>query len=215
MAIKLSHGNKKLVSTKDVKFLIWSIPPQTTCPYATEHCKASCYAMKAWKAYPNVRKAWTENYNETLKHKTDDNFVSNMVNAITAELNRPSFKRAKEIIVRIHESGDFYSQAYANAWRLIASRFMEDERIHFMAYTKSVSYFMDGRTPSNMTVRFSLWDDTKPSQTAMATKLGLPVYTAVDEFTNEPESERCGCDDCGSCGKCWSLAYNMLKCEIH
>lgn len=45
-------------------------------------------------------------------------------------------------------------------------------------------------------------------------KMGLPIYTAVESFTNEPKKERCECVDCGHCRKCWS-AIEMLKCEIH
>ena len=209
--ITLSEGNKKLVPNKDVRFLIWSIPPIFTCPFATELCKKFCYAMKAYRAYPNARKAWNEHYR--LSRKGD--FIVRMVYTILAYASKPSYKSAKQIVFRIHESGDFYNKEYAMAWVTIAEIISELEpKVHFMAYTKSIEYFKGVDIPSNMTVRFSLWSDTEPSQKALAEEMGLPVYTAVESFTNEPKKERCECVDCGHCRKCWS-AIEMLKCEIH
>ena len=215
--LHLSKGNKKLVSNNDVRFLIWSIPPISTCPFATKLCTKFCYAMKAWKAYPNVRKAWTENFNETLSA----DFVDNMLAELWGEIAKPKYNKAKQIVVRIHESGDFYCEDYANEWLNIAWN-MElfkavhpnAEKVKFMAYTKSIKYFADADIPNNMTIRFSLWSDTEPSQKALAEEMGLPIYTAVESFTNEPKKERCECVDCGKCRKCWS-AIEMLKCEIH
>ena len=45
--LTLSEGNAKLKPTGAVKYLIWNIPAIKTCPYATEHCKKACYAIKA------------------------------------------------------------------------------------------------------------------------------------------------------------------------
>ena len=213
----LSKGNKKLVSNNDVRFLIWSIPPISTCPFATELCTKFCYAMKAWKAYPNVRKAWAENFDETLSV----DFVENMLAELWGEIAKPKYNKAKQIVVRIHESGDFYCEDYANEWLNIAWNMQifqavhpNAEKVQFMAYTKSIKYFADADIPKNMTVRFSLWSDTEPSQKALAEEMGLPIYTAVESFTNEPKKERCECVDCGHCRKCWS-AIELLKCEIH
>ena len=212
MAIKLSHGNKKLVSNPDTRFLIWSIPPVATCPYSTALCRKFCYAMKAYKAYPNAKRAWNDNYMESLKV----NFADNMILTITAELNRPSYKKAKNVVVRIHESGDFYDKYYTESWLKVARFFNEyAPQVKFMAYTKSVEYFKGEDIPANMTVRFSLWSDTEPEQLAIAESMNLPIYTAVESFTNEPKRERCGCVDCAKCSKCWNAKFAMLKCEIH
>ena len=210
--LHLSHGNKKLVPNDKVKFLIWSLPPISTCPFATPMCKKFCYAMKAFKAYPNARNAWEDNFKESQNRF----FAQEMILAIAKELDRPSVKKAKTLVVRIHESGDFYSKEYAKAWLKVAWYFMgyAPNKVKFMAYTKSIEFFKDERIPENMAVRFSLWDDTEPTQKALAEEMGLPIYTAVDKFTTEPKAERCGCVDCGKCCKCWS-ALKMLKCEIH
>ena len=31
------NGNKKLINTATVRFMIWNIPAVVTCPFATEH----------------------------------------------------------------------------------------------------------------------------------------------------------------------------------
>lgn len=68
-------GNKKLVNTGSVRFMIWNLPAIKTCPYATAHCKKYCYAKKAENVYPDCLPCRERNFNETLK----DDFVENMI----------------------------------------------------------------------------------------------------------------------------------------
>jgi len=209
--ITLSEGNKKLIPSKDAKFLIWNLPAIVTCPFATEHCRSLCYALKAERVYPSVKKSRYEHFELS---KSND-FVNRMIFTINAYMNRPSYKNAKKVIVRIHESGDFYNLKYTLAWLDIALAFLNNKKIVFMAYTKSVDYFKGLTLPDNMVVRFSLWDDTKLKDAMIAKIMGLPIYTAVDKFTNETAKEKCPCKDCGKCGKCWEKSIDMIKCEIH
>lgn len=216
--IKLSESNKKLQPTKDVKFLIWNIPSKITCPFATEHCKKFCYAVKAEKAYPTCLPSRTKH----LEESKADNFVDRMIYTINAYLSKPSYKSAKKIVVRIHESGDFYNQMYANKWLKIAEHFKADKRIVFMAYTKSIiffanSVFSDNKKyiPNNMIVRYSIWDDTNKQDLTVAKRWGFVTYSAVDKFTKDIKSQnRCLCRDCANCGKCWSKTKSIV-CEIH
>lgn len=207
--IKLSEGNNKLVPNKDTKFLVWNLPSITTCPYATEHCKSFCYARKAEKAYPSVMPSRLAHLEASRK----PDFVERMIFTIEAYLSKPSYKTAKKVVVRVHESGDFYSAEYMAKWFEIAEHFKGDHRIVFMAYTKSLVY-INYNVPKNVVVRFSVWDDTEASQIELADKWGLPTYSAVDRFTNEPSQSRCLCRDCARCGKCWSRTKSVV-CEIH
>jgi len=50
--LKIQRGNHKLHKG----ILTWSLPPILSCVNC-EHCSKHCYALKAWKQYPNVRKA--------------------------------------------------------------------------------------------------------------------------------------------------------------
>ena len=208
---RLSEGNKKLKPNKFVKFLIWNLPAIVTCPFATELCKRFCYAIKAERCYPSARKARKDNYDKSL----ENSFVNDMIFTISTHLERRSYKTAKKVVVRIHESGDFYSKEYTKKWLAIARHFEDNDKIVFMAYTKSVEFFKGEEIPKNMVVRFSLWDDTDTKQAMLAVMLGMGIYTAVEKFTDEPKIERCGCVDCGKCGKCWNKNIKTLKCEIH
>lgn len=214
--IKLSESNKKLVPNKDTKFLIFNLPSKITCPYATEHCKKFCYAVKAETAYPTCLPSRMKHFEESKQ----GDFVDRMIYTINAYLSKPSYQTAKKVVVRIHESGDFYNFMYMGKWYKIAERFKADKRVVFMAYTKSVAYVntlaeIGHNIPKNMVIRFSIWDDTEPNQIYLANKYNLPTYSAVDKFTADIKSQnRCLCRDCAKCGKCWNKTKSIL-CEIH
>lgn len=155
--IQLSEGNKKLKPTADTKFLIFNLPSIITCPFATDMCKHFCYAKKAEAAYPACKPSRLKHLEESKRA----DFVIRMVYTIESYLLKPSYQKAKKIVVRIHESGDFYNQRYADKWVRIAEHFKHDKRVVFMAYTKSLIYFGNReQIPNNMVVRFSIWDDT-------------------------------------------------------
>lgn len=114
--ILVSHGNAKL----DKSIGIFSLPAIKTCPNC-ENCKKTCYARKAEKRYPNVLPC--REVNLTASKAKD--FENRMVALI-------KWKKFK--IFRIHESGDFYSQEYADRWTRIAERCPD---VAFWTYTKS------------------------------------------------------------------------------
>lgn len=208
------NGNKKLVNTESIRFIIWNLPAQITCPFATEHCKASCYAKKAERAYPSVLPSRMINLEDSKRA----DFVDRMIQTIAKLLNGKAFE-GKFCYFRIHESGDFYNKEYAVKWLQIARWFERhgwNNRIKFLAYTKSVQYFKGEAIPNNMIVRFSIWDDTNVNDIILAEKLKLPIYTAVEKFTDIlPDEKRCDCADCANCGKCYKSEYNWIACEIH
>lgn len=217
--ITLSERNKKLVPTENVKFLIWNLPSVITCPFATAHCKEFCYAEKAEKAYPNCLPSRLEHF----RISREPDFIERMIYTIEAYLIKPSYKNAKKVVVRIHESGDFYNQQYAINWVKIAEHFKYNKKVVFMAYTKSITFFSDNvhsevnhkQPPKNMVVRFSIWDDTNYWDLRSAKRWQFPTYSAVDTFTKEiPSQNRCRCKDCATCGKCWGKTKNII-CEIH
>ena len=221
--VYFARRNKKLVPNKDTKFLIWSLPAIKTCPNACDACKYWCYAVKSEKAYPGCLPCRERNFKATMH----DDFVEIVSTYIHNAANHYKYKAAKRIVVRIHESGDFYSQEYYNKWISIAIACSDIKNVVFMAYTKSVSFVKNGPAiPKNMVVRFSLWNDTpdrkgnmlagsSADDIATAKALNLPVYSAVEEFTTESKKTRCDCVDCGTCNKCWCKAIEMLLCEIH
>jgi hypothetical protein len=211
--LTLSRGNKKLVANGNNVFLIWNLTAESTCPNSTKLCRKFCYAKKAERLYPSVRKSRTEQMEESTK----SDFVENMINTINWQLGCRSIK-GKKIYFRIHESGDFYSQKYFNNWVAISKVFPD---IKFMAYTKSVKYIKNTEMsiPSNFVLRYSIWDDTKKDQLEMASSLELPIYTAfpkdeLKEMVKNGGFTKCDCD-CTKCKKCYSNHYQKLAVAIH
>lgn len=211
----VSNGNKKLVSNDKVLFLIWNIPARITCPYATEHCKKFCYAVKSEQNYPDCLPCRERNF----RFSQSDDFVPSMIAYIEIKLN--NLKPGRKIYFRIHESGDFYNQKYVDKWLMIIAHFANDNRIVFMAYTKSVLFFVGKHLSQykNFVLRFSIWDDTDAAQIAIAEKLELPIYTALstDDLAKEDKGTYffCACEDCANCGACYSNLVKRIICLIH
>lgn len=211
--IYLSTGNKKLKSSKEVKFLIFNLPAIKTCPFATEHCKALCYARKAEKMYPGCLPCREKNFMESKK----ESFVNDMTEVINNYVSRKAYKAAEKIFFRIHESGDFYNQEYFDKWVQIAKVF---PNVTFLAYTKSVRYvlFTTEIIPENFIIRYSLWDDTKETEKSLCDCLYLPTYTAeymTKEKIQSLGDRFCECKDCGTCRKCYSNEIHDIVTEIH
>lgn len=212
-AVSISTGNRKLKSSKDVKFLIWNLPAVVTCPYRTAMCSAACYAIKAEKAYPDVLPA--RNYNFELS-KTDF-FVDFMSRLFHEIAKKAAYKKAKWILVRIHESGDFYSVEYMKKWFDIAENCKDIKNMLFMAYTKSLPFYdtLKGNKPLNFVVRGSVWDDTSDEQLALIKKYNLPIYTAYEPGKFPKNYKKCSCVDCGKCQMCYKEENKLIACEIH
>lgn len=209
------NGNSKLKNNDKVRFIIWNLPSQKTCPFATELCKKSCYAKKA-ERYPSCKNSRELNYIETLQ----DNFVDNMIFTIETALNSKAFK-GKKAYFRIHESGDFYNLDYTIKWINIIKHFENNNNIVFLAYTKSIEYFLTvgyGKKdfPKNLVVRSSLWADTSEFLKELSFAFNFPYYIALKELpTNDRYITICDCIDCGTCLKCYSNQYKNIVVKIH
>lgn len=202
--IKLSNGNKKLAATNDYQFLIWNIPAIRTCPFATESCKAACYAIKAEYIYPSALESRERHFAATLR--------ADFVPAMIAIIEKQIKKDKRYLLFRIHESGDFYSREYLFKWEQIAAHFI-GRKITFQAYTKSINFV---NPICNIHFTYSIWDDTKPEAIALASKKGLQTYSAVKacDFDDVPDVNKCLCVDCGNCRKCYS-GFDSVIVAIH
>lgn len=212
----LSTGNKKLVSDKDVKFLIWNLPAVITCPYRTAACEKACYARTAEKVYPEVLPSRMRN----LAASKEADFVDKMVETIHAYANRKAYKAAKEIRFRIHESGDFYNKKYAMAWLEIARRCADIPNLVFLAYTKSFIYFDGVTLPSNFQLLASIWNDTKRNQLDIVMRNGWRIYTAIPDRYIETAKEygfvECTCENCNNCKTdCYHNGNNIIAVRLH
>ena len=204
--LSVSDRNKKLIPDAFTRFIIWNIPAVKTCPFRTALCEKFCYAVKAETAYPDCLPSRERNF--AISRRND--FVENMTYTI---LKIRKGTRKKWVIVRIHESGDFYNKEYAEKWIAIMNN-CKGENIKFIAYTKSFPYFDGVKLPENFSLRASIWDDTKPEFLETIARNGWNIYTAVKEFKPGDTFTRCRCNDCAGCGKCWEN-YKDIRCEIH
>ncbi len=211
-----ANGNKKLRNTDTVRFLIWNLPAVKTCPFRTAMCEKSCYARKAERVYPTVLPCREQNYLDSL----ENDFAENMIYTIEKKLKHRAYS-GKKIIFRIHESGDFYNVEYFRKWCRIAEHFENDERIVFLAYTKSVAFYKSARIPHNLIIRSSIWADTCAQSITITKAFNIPIYTALtpQEIDAERAAGRiftvCRCDDCATCGECWNKSVKDIICKIH
>ena len=159
--LKFSNGNGKLRNR-----LIFSLPAGYACPHAgvcktfadrntgaiqdlpqlggTDAPEYRCFAAMA-EVRPNVREARWHNWDllrSTLY--SNGNQVINLRDLIEHSLVVQKPKK----LVRIHESGDFWTQNYMKAWMMVARARPQQT---FYAYTKSLTMWHNLRDeiPSN------------------------------------------------------------------
>ena len=175
----LKYSNAKLHNQ-----LIFSIPANLeicgrACP--------SCYAMKFQRLYPNVLPYRQARYEASLQ----PDFTDRIIQEITS-CKKPL------VAVRIHESGEFYSQQYINSWATIASAL---PHIRFYTFTKRIADF--DFTPLSSLSNFTLINSLQSGGLNYGKALDLPPNIYVCPATTS--SSRCGID----CSWCWS------KCAQH
>jgi hypothetical protein len=140
MSPAFTKANKHLFNEK---IMAWNLPAGHSCPAALE-CLAKadketgrltkgkdqlfkCYAAVT-ERFPSVRSRVWCNFDAVRGKGTNEIFE-----VISTALP------IKAKIVRIHAGGDFFSQAYFDAWIMLANSRPE---VTFYAYTKSVQYWV-------------------------------------------------------------------------
>jgi hypothetical protein len=176
----LGNGNTKLKKTAkefNVRIFNFSIPAgndkktgKITCPFAGS-CLSLCYAKKGMYRFGNVERALSKRYEATK----EENFVSR----ITDELAK--VKKDRQIYVRIHDSGDFYSPTYFAKWLEIARL---NPSVRFYAYTKSHSFIRGNFSiPENMDLIFSL-GSTKDELINTETERHSKIFQSSEDMEN-------------------------------
>jgi hypothetical protein len=174
----LGTGNTKLKNTAkhfDIKIFNFSIPAgndkasgKITCPFAGS-CLSLCYAKKGMYRFGNVERALTKRYEASKE--------ADFVQRINDELSK--VKKGKQVYVRIHDSGDFYSPAYFAKWLEIARL---NPAVRFYAYTKSHSFIRGNfAIPENMDLIYSL-GSTKDELINQETERHSKIFQSADEM---------------------------------
>jgi hypothetical protein len=145
----LSKGNKKYL-IPGLRVRTFGLPAYKAkdgtlmCPGAGQ-CRKGCYACQGHYSMPNV----TQAQERRLKLTRNPRFVDTVVDEV---------QRLKLDYVRIHDSGDFYSRKYLEAWIRICRRCPGTT---FFGYTKMVPLVHAIPLPPNMCLALSeggIWD---------------------------------------------------------
>jgi hypothetical protein len=160
--LKFSTGNGKLKNR-----LIFSLPAGYSCPHAgvcktfadrttgaitdlpqytgvtTEH-DFRCFAAMA-EVRPNVREARWHNW-DLLRETIHSN--GNQATLLRDLIDLSLLMQPPKELIRIHESGDFWTENYMRAWAMVAQG-RPDQK--FYAYTKSLGMWLalQDMLPSN------------------------------------------------------------------
>ena len=116
-----------------------------TCPMAGK-CAIGCYAKSGAYVWSNVKQAYEKRLAATLQADFSE-VISEDIEKILSK------KSTKNLVIRIHDSGDFYDLGYFEKWFKVMVRFPQ---VKFYAYTKMVEMFKGRFLPSNFTLIFSL-----------------------------------------------------------
>tara|TARA_R100000951_G_scaffold16761_1_gene13375 strand:- start:235 stop:840 length:606 start_codon:yes stop_codon:yes gene_type:complete len=135
-----------------------------TCPFA-DKCIKYCYAQKGSYSWGNVKPAFEKRYELT---KTD-----RFVDEISKEI-----VRKKPDFIRVHDSGDYYSNKYRDKWFTLMSRFKD---VKFYSYTNSIPLFRGKDLPDNFCTIYS--DGGKLAHTIdKTTERHSMVFKGIDEM---------------------------------
>ena len=167
MLLKFSFGNSKLANDT----LIFNLPAGKTCPGALlcksfavvgkdgkrhiqdgEHTEFRCFAASGEVQYDSAFYNRANNFQMIVDAIRDGSAADLIHNSIQHHRTRNTKK------VRTHESGDFFSGAYLDAWIEVAHR---NPDLIFYCYSKSLQLFLNFKLPENFFMTASYggkWD---------------------------------------------------------
>lgn len=118
-----------------------------TCPHAGS-CLIDCYALKGgYVQYPKSSRFRSRMINFLVNDP--DGFKTKLMQEIGIKL-KTAKRKNKQLAIRWHDAGDFFSMDYLKIANEIANAFPD---VNFYAYTKNSSVM--GNTPPNFDPRFS------------------------------------------------------------
>ena len=212
------HGNGKLLDYTNDDGLTFNYAQFNTralkdCPFKSAGCTAVCYATKGNHVFPSV----TESREHSFMDSQRADFAEAMVYTIHTEQKSKRYSSAV-MLIRIHESGDFYSLQYLRKWVQVWKAVEHNDGVQFTVYTKSFKFFLmlseeetsivngclvSGRVAINLSL-----DDTTTSEQWKAyyeCKKRFPkmnTYYCTEHVDNVKHDNVCDCADCAKCGKC-------------
>ena len=185
-------GNAKL--ERDT--VVFSLPAGHACPFAHQcrsaaervtgkiqdgsHTQFRCYAANTEALFRNVRESRWQNF-EAIKAAGSTLQMAALIDRCIPR------RKGKTKLVRYHQSGDFFNQAYFDAWLLVARN---NPDLTFYGYTKALPFWVKrlneipanmklvasrGGSADNLISMFGLRSAKVVFSEAEAAKLNLPI----------------------------------------
>lgn len=226
----IPHGNGKLLdfdnleTGEKIRYAQFNTRAIEDCPFRSEGCEAVCYATKGNHMFPSVIESRIRSYEVSKK----ENFSETMTYTIRYLLKTKRYRDAI-MLIRIHESGDFYSLQYLKKWVRIWARFNYTKKVRFVFYTKSFMFFLmlteEEKTiirnmmkAGTLSINLSLDDTTTTEQKIAYLKMlkEFPLcntYRVTEKVTEK--DDKCDCANCAKCGACNTASGKEKVVEIH
>lgn len=194
----ISEGNTKLRNIPVI-----SLTPKATClgcraGEAEVPCGQTCYAVKAYRQYDNVRIAWDDN--AVLAFRSPGTLMGRVVRWLEDHSGNGKRSRFGKRF-RWHGAGDIVSRAYLDGMIWVAKQF-PDRR--FLCFSKMWvrGWFPPVETlPSNLKLFASMWSGWYPG---VKLPEGYPVAWMQDGMETRIPRDTFVCPgDCGNCDTCW------------
>ena len=147
-----------------------------SCPNATSVCSKVCYAGKLEKVYKGVRDTLLHNW-ELLRNADEDTMVS-LLSEMINEFKSDCDKRNAKKLFRIHWDGDFFSDTYTNAWKIVITN---NTDIQFWVYTRVPSAAAKLQGIENLSLYFSTDNDNKDEAVKLSNQ-GIRLAYLADTF---------------------------------
>lgn len=188
-SVLTQNSKMKKSGNTDLEVYNWGIPAFRakdgfkTCPNAGL-CAAGCYARSGAYLFSNVAQA----FENRLALSKDKNFDFVMIDAISKALKKAE-KKNKSVLIRIHDSGDFYNLDYTLTWFRIMKAFEKNtDKVQFYAYTKQVEMFKGPSINENLPNNFTLIYSYGGKQDDLINPL-LDRHSMVFESTSQLNSQ--------------------------
>jgi len=148
-----------------------------TCPQAGV-CASGCYAKSGAYVWSTVARAY-----ENRLALTRTKGFEEVVNFEIAKLLKKH--KTDILLLRIHDSGDFYSKEYQLAWYDIASQWLNEPRVYLYAYTKMVKQSNDLKShqPRNFRLIYS-YGGKQDSMIQPETDFHSRVFESIDDLND-------------------------------
>ena len=227
-------GNTKLLDYDDnenndfIRYAQFSTRALKDCPFKSAGCTIACYATKGLHNFPSVK----ENRKAAKLASENPNFAENMIFTIETEFKSARYA-GKHMMLRLHESGDFYSVEYLEKWIDVFTHFLKNRENHFTTcfYTKSFEYFLsidDSKAAvinecldnNIVAMSFSIDDTTSTEQIARLAKcmMRFPkanIYYCTENVESVKRDSECDCANCAKCAKCTKTSGKTVAVKIH